>query len=164
MEDVRSCLARTYFLQLFQYLQSVLKAVEGEENVCLLELADGDLRVNHFRAVEVVQGLRLLVLRVRRQPQINVQNRRPWVYLGSCVEVLLRFPELLLFVKNVSEPPVGVVVPLICLDRLLIALFGRLEIFVLNVLVAAESVSVRVLRVQLNCAVQEFESRLVLFL
>lgn len=80
------------------------------------------------------------------------------------MEVFSSLIVLLLFVADVSKSPPSTVMPHIVVQSLLKGAFGFGEVFVVDVLMAAEGVSIRILRVELNGPGEEFESLFVLLL
>ena len=72
--------------------------------------------------------------------------------------------ELFLLQCNVTKSPPCVVVSLIGFKGILVALLSVLKVFVCNELVAAKSVCVGEVLIQLDCSSKEFEGCLMLFL
>jgi len=82
--------------------------------------------------------------------QVCEKHCIPIIDLDSLVKVELSLFVSLLLVVYVSKTPPCVIVSLICLNCFLVALFRLLEVFVINVLMAAQSVGIRKVNIQLD--------------
>jgi len=74
----------------------------------------------------------------------------------------VRLSEALLLKRDVTEAPPGIVVRLVCLQCLLVALLTILIIFISDEFVAAESMRVGEVSIELDGASEEFKGRLML--
>lgn len=71
---------------------------------------------------------------------------------------------VLLLVEDVTEPPPSVVLPVVRVERLLVAFLCLFECFVFDVFVATQGVGVGEATVELNGSVERFQGCLVLLL
>lgn len=81
---------------------------------------------------------------------ISVENGGALVYLDGTLEELRSLIEFLLLKADVTQAPPCVIVPLIGGKGSLVALLGRIEIFISDIFMATKSMRVSEVVVKLN--------------
>ena len=117
-----------------------------------------------FGALEALKGVDCLIAVGERHAEVGPEDGRSLVDLLRSLEVVVRLGEFLLLVRDVAQAPPRVVVRGVGLQRSLVALLAAVVVLVRHELVAAQSVRVREVLVQLDGAPEELDRGLVLSL
>lgn len=140
-------LLRHKALKFFQLRQSSIVMLKLHQSVSLLVLIQSIIDLEQLAIIEMLQRLLELALRGKRHAQERVQNGVPRIDRNRFLEVFSSPLVLLLLIEDVAQPPPRVVVPDVEVQSVLEALARLLEILVVDVLVPAQSVRVRAVRV-----------------
>jgi len=115
-------LFRYLVLQVEQHLERLILLVQSYQHARLLELVQRVVSVEELGLLEPAECLARLAAVVPDHAHVSVEDGGALVYLDSRLEQLRGLFELLLLKTDVSEAPPGVVVPLVGLERPLVAL------------------------------------------
>ncbi len=139
-------------------------SVKSDQYIGFLEFVKRILLIDLLCSFEPIKGLLRLTAVVSDHAHVGVEHGRPLIHLNRALQQLRCLVELFLLQAYVAEAPPCVVVPLIRLKSSLVASFGLVEIFIRDILMSAQSVSICEIVIQLNCPREEFERCFVLFL
>lgn len=106
-------LLRYLVLELQEHLERLVLAVQGHEDVGLLELVEGVFLVDGFGLLEPTECLLRQATVVSDHAHVRVQNGRALIDLDGAVEQLRSLLKLLLLEIDVAETPPCVIMPLV---------------------------------------------------
>ena len=140
-----------------QHIQSFLVAVQCYQYISLLEFIQWVFLVDLLWSLKPSQSFSGLVAVMLCHAHVSVENWRPTIDLDCTLEELSCLLKLLLLQTYVTQAPPCIVMSLISSQGTLVTFLGLVEVFVSYVFMAAESMRVSEIGIQLNGSAKEFE-------
>ena len=159
---------RSFFRNLLhefkQIFQGLIVSFKGHKDSGLLISIEGIKWIHCFSILKAFESIHWLIAIVLSHTQISPEDSWLRINLNSLVKVLLSLLKLLLLQTNVSNSPPCIVMSLIRGKSFLITSLSLVKIFISNIFMTTEGVSIGKVIIQLDGSVEELKSSFMLLL